>query len=738
MNILKNRPLGMILCVFLGGFILSSISDYYGRIILFTLSLALSACVFLIPAMRQKRFIIASVALLISVLFSSFYFGIAFYPDKYYGEVEVEARITAKEEISSGIASYDIDAFAVNGNRVSYKFKTYVYGYSDDISEGDTVAFTGKLTAFEDEGSFNFKNYYAARGFSARLTVSEYEVLAKGELPVSSHFAKWRSAISERAIALTDSYSGGLIAALLLGERDFISPKLELDFTRIGIVHILSLSGMHLAIFSGIIDKLLALIGCGKKVRTISSCLFSLIFMTVTGFPVTIVRAGVMLIISSLLMLACGNRDGITSLMLTAVLIVIVNPNSALDTGFLLSVLSTLGLITAADYAAQDTDGQKPTLRTRVIGYVKLSFIFSFFAILASLLITALTFDGFSTFSIITTFIFSPLTEVFLIVSIVTLIFGGALGLGTVCKALGGFIGAFADLLSDIPMAYTSSASLAVKIVAVILALMFFVFLLIDIKNKRRFVGIMIASYAVMIAISLTLTNYSLTRDAITVNSSEDCDMILVSGEASAIFDSSSHKRSHAYEISEYVYSSGVSELDVYITPTYSNTLPDMIDLLLSRIKIEKCILPSPGEDEVELFNSIASILDIYGVGYEFYTGEPILLGDTEYVSVEYETRKDYCVVFRNKDTVCTYFTSGALVECYKAEALLYSSQTVVFGAYGSGYQHAHTIDEFGDRLKLIINYDNGIVIDKIYANAMDTETVYGTKYVVKFSDNED
>jgi hypothetical protein len=248
----------------------------------------------------------------------------------------------------------------------------------------------------------------------------------------------------------------------------------------------------------------------------------------------------------------------------------------------------------------------------------------------------------------------------------------------------------------------------------------------------------MIASYAVMIAISLTLTNYSLTQDAITVNSSEDCDMILVSGEASAIFDSSSHKRSHAYEISEYVYSSGVSELDVYITPTYSNTLPDMIDLLLSRIKIEKCILPSPGEDEVELFNSIVSTLDIYGVGYEFYTWEPILLGDTEYVIAEYETRKDYCVVFRNKDTVCTYFTSGALVECYNSEALLYSSQTVVFGAYGSGYQHAHTIDEFGDRLKLIINYDNGIVIDKIYANTMDTETVYGTKYVVKFSDNED
>ncbi len=737
MNILKNRPLGMILCVFLGGFILSSLSDYYGRVILFIAALALALCVFLVPAIRKKRFIIAAVALIMSILFSSFYFGIVFYPDDYYGDAEVEARVIAKEEISSTVTSYDVDTETVNGNRASYKLKTYVYGYSGDVAEGDTVRFIGKITAFEDEGSFNFKNYYAARGFSARLTVSEYEVLAKGELPVSSHFAKWRSAISNRAIALTDEYSGGLIAALLLGERDLISPKLELDFTRIGIVHILSLSGMHLAIICGVLEKLLALLGCGKKVRIVSSCLFSLIFMAITGFPVTIVRAGVMLIISSLLVLACGNRDGITSLMLTAVLIILINPHSALDTGFLLSVLSTMGLITAAEYVAQDNGERRLTLRARAWAYVRLSVIFSFFAILASLLITALTFDGFSTFSILTTFVFSPLTELFLIVALITLLLGGAFGIGKLCIAIGNLIGMLADVLSDIPIAYTSSASVAVKIIAVILALMFFVFLLTDIKNKRRFVGIMLTSYAVLAALSFTFTTYSSTSEAITASSVDDSDMILVSGEVTAIFDSSAHKRSHAYEISEYVAAAGLTELYVYITPTYTSTLPDMIELLMSRIKIDKCVLPTPNEDEKELFDSIIATLAVYGAEYEIYTGERIRLGNTEYITADYETGKDYCAVFRNGDEVCTYFTSGALLECYKAEALLYTSQTVIFGSYGTGYEYPHTIDEFGDRLELIINYDKGIVIDKIYAKDMDTETVYNDKYVIKFSDND-
>ena len=99
----------------------------------------------------------------------------------------------------------------------------------------------------------------------------------------------------------SDAETGGLLGAILLGDRTYLSGQTSLDFSRIGISHVLALSGMHLAILILGIEKLLSLIGISKKARYIITIILTLAYVALTGFSVSVVRAGIMLIIRSLL-----------------------------------------------------------------------------------------------------------------------------------------------------------------------------------------------------------------------------------------------------------------------------------------------------------------------------------------------------------------------------------------------------------------------------------------------------
>ena len=49
--------------------------------------------------------------------------------------------------------------------------------------------------------------------------------------------------------------NGGLLAALLLGDQTYLSGQTKLDCSRIGITHILALSGMHISIICSALSR---------------------------------------------------------------------------------------------------------------------------------------------------------------------------------------------------------------------------------------------------------------------------------------------------------------------------------------------------------------------------------------------------------------------------------------------------------------------------------------------------
>lgn len=137
--------------------------------------------------------------------------------------------------------------------------------------------------------------------------------------------------------------NAGISSAMLLG----ISPDTEIydEFRNAGVSHLLVVSGLHMAILAGLVLAFLKKLRLHRIASAIITIIFVLIYMAITGFGHSSVRAGAMYIILLLAPIFGRESDSLNTLGLAVLVICLFSPYAAGDTGFLLSASATLGII---------------------------------------------------------------------------------------------------------------------------------------------------------------------------------------------------------------------------------------------------------------------------------------------------------------------------------------------------------------------------------------------------------
>lgn len=425
MNIFYRRPLCLILCIALGSFVCFSVFDsILPRILLLSISVGAFILSFVGRIKNMIPYVFTRIiccVIVASALFSYLYFDMWFKAyDRYEGESTVVGTV---EEIKDG--SYNtilyVKASDINGTALSnYRLVVYVDAYDAyKCTVGSEVTVCGSISRFTSGEDFDAESYYTSKGYSGVINFpSSFSYENSGSKPLSYWISQLRGAISSLMIDSSDDRSGGLLAALVMGEREHLPLGTKLDFSRIGISHVLALSGMHLAILVIGLSRLLSFIGVGKKTATVISILFTVAYMALTGFSVSVTRAGVMLICSSLLYLLSRTKDSMTSLFIAVSLIVIVTPYSIFDMSLWLSAFATLGIIVFSELQ----NGR--VMIHPLINWFISSILSTFFALGATFIFTALKFNGISMLAPLTTLVFSLLIEIFIYVGIAMLAFG--------------------------------------------------------------------------------------------------------------------------------------------------------------------------------------------------------------------------------------------------------------------------------------------------------------------------
>lgn len=138
--------------------------------------------------------------------------------------------------------------------------------------------------------------------------------------------------------------AGDLFEALFLGYRDDVPSALKDAFVKAGAVHLLALSGMHLALVTAFLSVLLRPLR-NRALRDVLSFLLIVSYVAFVGPKPSILRAAVMFIVFSLMRLLRRNADAWQMLVLSFIAYAVARPIDLPALSFILSYLAMAGLL---------------------------------------------------------------------------------------------------------------------------------------------------------------------------------------------------------------------------------------------------------------------------------------------------------------------------------------------------------------------------------------------------------
>ncbi len=168
-----------------------------------------------------------------------------------------------------------------------------------------------------------------------------------------------RASILSRIRQTLPPDTAGIVAALVLGTDGFIAPSVYDRYRVAGIAHVLSVSGFHMALLSGLIFFLVrgllslmpavALRVNTKKAAAVCALAVTGLYLALSGFQVPAVRSFFMIAVVFAGILCDRNTLSVKSLAIIAFLILAVRPELLITARFQLSFVAVLGLVSLYD-----------------------------------------------------------------------------------------------------------------------------------------------------------------------------------------------------------------------------------------------------------------------------------------------------------------------------------------------------------------------------------------------------
>lgn len=136
-----------------------------------------------------------------------------------------------------------------------------------------------------------------------------------------------------------------LLAGMIFGSKQSLGENLLADFKKVGLIHIVVLSGYNITIVAAGIFSLVSYFG-RRNLSFLVSAISIIIFSAMVGFGATVIRAAIMALIAILARFLGRPSDALRWLFIAAFLMLLWNPLSLSgDPSFQLSFMATLGLV---------------------------------------------------------------------------------------------------------------------------------------------------------------------------------------------------------------------------------------------------------------------------------------------------------------------------------------------------------------------------------------------------------
>lgn len=210
---------------------------------------------------------------------------------------------------------------------------------------------------FHTPGSFDYEGYLARQGvYLSAFLWDDTAVEHTGEYggPVRGWIEQARRTIGPFFDAHLDSQTAAVLRALIIGDEDHLGKDLREAFSRAGVAHVLSISGLHIGLVAAAAygawwwllgrSRYLLLAFTMPKLAALLTIPPVLLYAGLAGGSVATWRSVVMVLVYLLAILLDRQGEIYRSLALAALLISLLWPGAVLDISFQLSFLSVLAI----------------------------------------------------------------------------------------------------------------------------------------------------------------------------------------------------------------------------------------------------------------------------------------------------------------------------------------------------------------------------------------------------------
>lgn len=359
-----------------------------------------------------------------------------------------------------------------------------VNGRRDKLRPGDLVRVYGSIEPFRqpaNPGEQDFRDIYRRRHLHARVRVDSVDQIVdldQSRWSPGRLIARIARVGRERLLEFTGKETGPLAVALVMGQREFVDPNTRDQLLVTGTVHLLSVSGLHLAIVVVLAHWTAILLRFPPLVKFGWILGICLLYTAVTGARPPVVRAAILVTTFLIAYSAKRPSQPINTLSLAALILLVWNPSLVFGIGVQLSFLAVATLLLCRQRPSENSPAVELAVehqqrlqtlveksRSRPIFYARYFANGFWRAIWYSGCVSAISmplvwhqFHVVSPISIVTNVVLSPCLFVALASGVATIVFGffRPLGylFGTVCDLALISMRWMIDLAASIPLGH--------------------------------------------------------------------------------------------------------------------------------------------------------------------------------------------------------------------------------------------------------------------------------------------
>ncbi len=255
-----------------------------------------------------------------------------------------------------------------NGTKI-HRNSSSIYCHAIDYNE-NVIIYSKSITSFEqmNPGDMliidyfpreieNINNDFDYKEFQAKKRCFTYGYLNKNNYKlIKSHNkslltklrAKRENIITKIRMKHDNSEWCNILIALVSGEKNYLEDRTKEIYKASGAVHLMAVSGLHVGFVYLFISNILAFLGqrgIMKYLKAFATIVAIWLYCSFSGFSPSSVRASLMISILVISELKSGKYITLNSLCASALIILLINPQSLFDIGFQLSYIALLSII---------------------------------------------------------------------------------------------------------------------------------------------------------------------------------------------------------------------------------------------------------------------------------------------------------------------------------------------------------------------------------------------------------